>query len=52
MATTKKKVPADTVLKVGGKADYASSTEKGKGPAKKQAVKTAMKNEGFAKKKK
>ena len=49
---TKKKAPLDTNLKVGGKADYSSSMEKGKGPSKMQAVKQSMKKDGDKKKKK
>ncbi len=54
MAESKKKVPKDLKLAMGGKEDYASSTIKGKGPSKKQDVKTAEKKEGGlgAKKKK
>lgn len=54
MAESKKKVPKDLKLAMGGKADYASSTIKGKGPSKKQDIKSAEKNEGGlgAKKKK
>ncbi len=49
---TKKKIPADTKLKVDGGDAYASSTIKGKGKSKAQDIKTALKNEGFKKKKK
>jgi len=43
MAMTKKKIPADTKLKVGGQNNYASSTVKGKGPSKMQDVKACNK---------
>lgn len=46
MAMTKKKVPADTILKADAKSNYASFTVKGKGPSKKQDVKAACKKEG------
>lgn len=43
MAMTKKKVPQDTILKVGGKNNYASATVKGKGPTKQQDIKACAK---------
>ncbi len=46
MAETKKKVPKDLKLAVGGKSNYESSTIKGKGTSKKQDIKSAIKNEG------
>ena len=43
---TKKVIPKDTKLKVGGQADYASDTIKGKGNSKKQDVKAVNKKLG------
>ncbi len=46
MVMMKKKVPKDTILKVGGEDDYKSSTIKGKGNSKKTDIKIATKNLG------
>ncbi len=46
MVMSKKKVPSDTILKVGGKSNYESATIKGKGNSKKQDVKAVDKKLG------
>ncbi len=46
MVMTKKKIPKDTILKVGGDDNYKSSTIKGKGNSKKTDIKIANKNLG------
>ncbi len=43
MAMTKKVIPKDTKLKVGGENNYKSSTIKGKGNSKMQDVKACNK---------
>lgn len=51
MAMTKKKIPKGTILKVGGQADFASSTIKGKGNSKQTDIKISNKNLGTKDKK-
>lgn len=46
MALVKKGPPKGTKLKVGADDNYSSATIKGKGPSKKQDIKSAIKNEG------
>lgn len=46
MALVKKPAPKGTKLKIKADDNYASAMVKGKGPSKKQDIKSAIKNEG------